>query len=42
MGSGAIGYFYMLLVAGGSYLLALGVIHRLTPRMDPVDPVRLA
>jgi len=42
MGSGAIGYFYMFLVAGTSYLLAFGAIHLLTPRLDPVDLDRLA
>ncbi len=42
MGSGAIGYFYMFLVAGTSYLLALGAIQLLTPRLDPVNLDRLS
>jgi len=41
-GSGPIGYFYMFLIAGSCYLVALGVTHLLTPRLAPVDPARLA
>jgi hypothetical protein len=32
----------MFLVAGSCYLVALGVIHLLTPRLAPVNPDRLA
>jgi nitrate/nitrite transporter NarK len=42
MGSGTVGYFYMLLAAGSVYLVALGLIHLLTPRLEPVSAERLS
>jgi len=41
MGSGAAGYFYMLLAAGSCYSLALAAIHLLSPRLEQVPAERL-
>ena len=30
-------YTIVLLIAGGAYLVALGVVHLLTPRLEPAS-----
>ncbi len=36
-GTGPAGYFYAFLIAGSCYLILLGVIHLLMPKMTPLD-----
>jgi ACS family hexuronate transporter-like MFS transporter len=35
--SGPGGYFFAFLVAGSCYLLILGIVHLLMPKMTPLD-----
>jgi ACS family hexuronate transporter-like MFS transporter len=35
--SGPSGYFFAFLIAGSLYLVSLGVVHLLMPRMTPLD-----
>jgi ACS family hexuronate transporter-like MFS transporter len=35
--SGPAGYFFAFLIAGSAYLILLGVVHVLMPRMTPLD-----
>jgi ACS family hexuronate transporter-like MFS transporter len=35
--SGPAGYFFAFLIAGSCYLVILGIVHLLMPRMTPLD-----